>query len=421
MTDATGYLSTGADGTQHAAGDIVVDSDHAPLVLGLLPEGLGAITDTIPELGLSLLSFSAPADLEAATAGVVAGIRELTSSAYQPDVVEPVERLMTSLRFSSAVRWDGWVPTLGKNRVVMGGEAMPYFSPKDEPDGPFDGPAQVPAPAGVTDDDGIGLVIGVLDTRVLRHPAFADAVRFLGDSETTSEQVTEAWQGHGTFVTGLVHAYAPGATILAKAVLTRHDGLATAWEAAKGMVRLVAAGADVINVSLGCVTGDNVPPFAVRAAVERLRDRVVLVAAAGNYDHDTDSTSPPSWPAALDGVLAVASGAGDILSAFSPAQPWVDLVAPGSDVAGVFATKNGVTCQLRDGTTTRRDFHGTAIWSGTSFSAAIVTGRVAGLATGSGYPFAGLPLREVAKRLRDDRYPPDDIAQRPKIGAARRY
>ncbi|MGZ4604433.1 MAG: S8 family serine peptidase, partial [Kineosporiaceae bacterium] len=212
-----------------------------------------------------------------------------------------------------------------------------------------------------------------------------------------------------------------GASIVAKAGLTRDDGLATAWEAAKGMVRLVAAGADVINVSLGCVTSDNVPPFAVRAAVERLRDRVVLVAAAGNYDHDQDVTSPPSWPAALDGVLAVASGTGDVLSAFSPAQPWVDLVAQGSDVAGPFATQDDVTCLLRGGATVRRDFHGTAVWSGTSFAAAVVTGRIAALATASGYPYAGLPLREVAKRLRDDRYPPDDIAQRPKVGAARRY
>lgn len=421
MTETMGYLSTGADGTQHAAGDIVVDSDHAPLVLGLLPEGLGAITDTIPELGLSLLSFSAPADLEAAIAGVVAGIHEVTAGEDQPEEADPVERLMAALRSSSRVRWDGWVPTMGKNRVVMGGQAMPYFSPKDEPDGPIDGPARLPAPVGVTSDDGSGVVIGVLDTRVIRHPAFADAVRFLGDSETTSDQVTQAWQGHGTFVTGLIHAHAPGASIVAKAGLTRDDGLATAWEAAKGMVRLVAAGADVINVSLGCVTTDNVPPFAVRAAVERLRDRVVLVAAAGNYDHDQDVTSPPSWPAALDGVLAVASGTVDVLSAFSPAQPWVDLVAQGSDVAGPFATQDDVTCLLRGGATVRRDFHGTAVWSGTSFAAAAVAGRIAGLATASGYPYAGLPLREVAKRLRDDRYPPDDIAQRPKIGAARRY
>ncbi|HVN13127.1 MAG TPA: S8 family serine peptidase [Kineosporiaceae bacterium] len=421
MTDAPRHLSTGTDGGQHSAGDVVVDGDHAPLVLGLLPEGVGSIGDTIPELGLSLLRFDTSQDLEAAIAGVVAGIHEVTAGDYQPEGADPVERLMASLRFSSRVRWDGWVPTMGKNRVVMGGEAMPYFSPKDGPDGPIDGPARLPSPAGVTSDDGSGVVIGVLDTRVIRHPVFADAVRFLGDTETTSDQVTQAWQGHGTFVTGLVHAHAPGAAIVAKAALTRDDGLATAWEAAKGLVRLVAAGADVVNLSLGCVTGDDQPPFAVRAAVERLRDRVVLVAAAGNYDHEQDATSPPSWPAALDGVLAVASGTRAVLSSFSPDQPWVDLVAHGSDVAGPFATQDDVTCLLRGGGTVRRDFHGTAVWSGTSFAAAVVAGRIAGLATASGYPYAGLPLREVAKRLRDERHPGDDVAQRPKTGAARRY
>ena len=92
--------------------------------------------------------------------------------------------------------------------------------------------------------------------------------------------------------------------------MSRDKARASAWESAKGMVQLVQAGANVINMSIGCTTEDNKPPFAMRAAVDRLRDRAVFVAAAGNYDRQKPGPkrqTAPSWPAALDGVLAVGS------------------------------------------------------------------------------------------------------------------
>ena len=183
------------------------------------------------------------------------------------------------------------------------------------------------------------------------------------------------------------------------------------------MVHLVQAGANVINMSIGCTTEDNKPPFAMRAAVDRLRDRAVFVAAAGNYDRQKPGPkrqTPPSRPAALDGVLAVGSeDANGQLSFFSPGQPWVDLVTNGRDVSSTFPKDQTVRYELKDGKIVKKPFSGTAIWSGTSFAAAAVAGRIATLASRSGYPYTGITPGVLAKQLRDKSYPPDAVARRP--------
>jgi membrane-anchored mycosin MYCP len=208
-------------------------------------------------------------------------------------------------------------------------------------------------------------------------------VSFLPGSRVAWGDVKQAWQGHGTFNVGLIHAQAPKAKVIVRAIL-QGEGFATAWETAKGMAELHAAGAQLINMSVGCVTGDRQPPFTLRAAVERLRGKTLLVAAAGNYDPDADGLRPPTWPAALDGVFAVGSitEQSSSSSAFSPDEPWVDLSAVGENVTSTF--KDGeVLCLLRGGAKRPRRFWGTAIWSGTSFAAATVTGRLAALAGAS--------------------------------------
>jgi hypothetical protein len=319
---------------------------------------------------------------------------------------------------------------MGKDRVVLGGEGFPYVSPKDPTlsaqaaSGPFPDPASAPQPVRADGSSsggpsgstmGVGgadVTVGILDTSVVvEDPGFASTVTALDPKwELASGDLKQAWQGHGTFVTGLVHAGARQARIRVRAVLGA-NGFATAWEAAKGMVELATDGVNVINMSIGCVTGDDQPPFALRRAVDKLSDVVVLVAAAGNRDPKAGGPGAPVWPAALPGVLAVGSITEQgVTSAFSPQELWVDVAAVGENVRSTFTTGD-VVCALDAGGSRKRRFWGTAIWSGTSFAAATVTGRLACLASAT----AGDPtktIRDLAEKLRTGQLA-DDVVRQP--------
>jgi len=81
------------------------------------------------------------------------------------------------------------------------------------------------------------------------------------------------------------------------------------------MIRAVKeGGAQIVNLSLGGHTLDNVPPVALQAALETITEwehetgqEVLIVAAAGDY---ADTT--PCWPAAFRRVVSVASLAPDM-------------------------------------------------------------------------------------------------------------
>jgi membrane-anchored mycosin MYCP len=406
-TDVTQRYPRGADGTYHAAGRLVVDSGDVETVLTLLSEGEPHKEEPpIDELALTLVAVS---NVDAA----LAALPEPTGHYATRRGGDELERLMAAVR-SEGNRRSGHVPLIGKDRVVLGGEALPYISPKVLPQaayGPFANPGGLRPAAGVTAAAGDGVKIGVLDTSVIDDAPFADEIEILSSSATAGGPVRRAWQGHGTFVTGLIHGRAPGAKIVVRPVLAHDAGVATAWEAAKGMTELVRNGVHVINMSLGCVTGDQRAPFALQRAVECLRDQVLLVAAAGNYDPEVPEWAPLVWPAALEGVLSVGSiteqGAA---SPFSPDEPWVDVVAVGENVTSDFASGD-VVCVLRGGGTRTRTFWGSAIWSGTSFAAATVTGRVAALAAGCTGDVADA-LRDLAQRLRTGAIQ-DDVVRQP--------
>ena len=103
-----------------------------------------------------------------------------------------------------------------------------------------------------------------------------------------------------------------------------------------------------------------------------------MVAAAGNDASDTET-----WPAAFPGVIAV--GALDLTATFIGTPPlarfsnygtWVDAYASGVSVLGPFVDfkeTGPAIYEIRE----PQDFTGWAKWSGTSFAAAIVSGRIA--------------------------------------------
>ena len=180
--------------------------------------------------------------------------------------------------------------------------------------------------------------------------------------------------GHGTLIGGIIaardvvsagfvfHGVAPDATIVPIRVLRDEkrsfeqdlpDRIATAvrWAVDSGH-------ADVINLSL-----TTTPTPALGSAIAyALRNGVVVVAAAGNQG-DASQPGQPVYPAAYDGVIAVAGvDEHDGHVSTSDAGSYVDIAAPGVRIAGP-APSGGGFVFAPDG--------------GTSFAAAYVSGVAA--------------------------------------------
>ncbi|GGU20222.1 S8 family serine peptidase [Lentzea flava] len=187
---------------------------------------------------------------------------------------------------------------------------------------------------------GTGVVVGVVDTGVDDgRPALAGAVlpgaEFPELGTGTRDQL-----GHGTDVAELVVSVAPEAKILP----VKLSG--NSVEANAAIRWAVDHGARVLNLSLGS-SATGTFDEGLRYAAD---NDVVVVAAAGNADRDTGVRAPANGP----GVLAVSAVGQD--GAFRP-----DVSVAGAEVA-LSAPGVGVT--------------GTGK-SGTSFSAAIVSGVAA--------------------------------------------
>ncbi|MGW0930900.1 type VII secretion-associated serine protease mycosin [Streptomyces sp. NPDC002644] len=227
---------------------------------------------------------------------------------------------------------------------------------------------------------GKGVRVAVIDTGVdIKHPQLRDAVdassgaNFLpakadgkpldrGSAKGTDDQV-----GHGTKVAGIIAArrsdetgfagLAPAATIIP---IKHNDaqGHGKVDEMVKAIDHARQAGAEVINISQD--TGspvDSTPQL--KAAVERaLQADIVVVASAGN--EGMGGASKNSYPAAYEGVLAVASSDRNGERApFSQSGDFVDVAAPGVDM--VSTVPGGGHCAD----------------NGTSFSAPYVAGVAA--------------------------------------------
>lgn len=167
-------------------------------------------------------------------------------------------------------------------------------------------------------------------------------------------------EGHGTAMASLIvgplrpaRGAAPGATLMDFPVLGK-DGVGDAFSLAEAILEAVDTGAKVINMSLGS-SGDSA---VVRQAVAyALSKNVAMVAAAGN-----ESVNRVNFPAAYDGVLAVASvDASRQQLYFSNRGPEVGLAAPGFEVVAAWPGQKYVEV------------------SGTSGSTALVSGVLAAL------------------------------------------
>ena len=166
-----------------------------------------------------------------------------------------------------------------------------------------------------------------------------------------SEQLGTIY-GHGTFVTGLLLLTAPDVSIMPLRAFDG-EGVGDQFKVAKSIDWAVKHGADIINMSFG--TTDMID--ALRSAIEdATNNNVVMIAASGN-----EASTLPYYPAAHQDVIAVASvDTLERFADFSNYGEYIDLVAPGVNIYSTLAGN-----------------YDWGTWSGTSFSAPLVSGTVA--------------------------------------------
>ncbi len=370
---------------EFVADEFVVATPYLDLVMGRLGDSRAEIKAQDPELGLTLIRLinvdEAAGHVRSEREAIAA--RPITTRGAVDERI-PLDRLLIDLRTRFAHEYGGWIPPMGKNRVMLGVQLFPYPQAGGD-DAPVPLPADTQLPRYAPDGRiGDGARVVVLDTAIYTNDRLAGTYLAAPDSllrDTT--EVRDWWAGHGTFVTGLIVQRAPAAQIEIGSVLDVDGGTADVWTVAGRLIRCANTGADVVNLSFGCFTVDGEPPLVLERAITRVSAGSVVVAAAGNYGKLTGDKPPtsttPIWPAAFDNVVAVGATDGAGQSApFTPTVPWLDLLAPGVNVESTYL--KGRVLGPPDKTTKQRDkqeFDGMARWSGTSFAAATVSGAIA--------------------------------------------
>ena len=227
----------------------------------------------------------------------------------------------------------------------------------------------------LTPHRGSGIKVAVIDSGLdLDHPAFTNRLAPEGEwkdfvdgdaypQEERSEGGDNSNYGHGTGVAGVVLQVAPNATILPLRVLDA-EGLGDITDVAAAIDHAVAAGADVINLSLGTDEDSDALNRMISYAAEH---KVFVIASSGNTG-DRRITYPARNAKQSgrtgDYLLSVGSaktywGIMFVLSAFSTYGNTMEVIAPGEYIYTAFPGDQ------------------VGYWSGTSFSAPMVSGTLA--------------------------------------------
>ena len=227
---------------------------------------------------------------------------------------------------------------------------------------------------------GAGVVVSVIDTGIdASHPVFNGAISSQGVSfvpkspnwgditegtDSDNDGVVDEQFGHGTFVAGLIHLVAPDAMILSARALDS-DGRGNNFHISKAVAWSIDRGAHVINMSLG----ETYHSLALEdMMLEASGKGVIVCGAAGNRN----TQDPREYPACDPNAFGVsASDWVDRKAPFSNLEIRLDFAAPGDSdiVAGV-----PVLSRCMIGPVPGNNY---AVWEGTSFSNALVSGTVA--------------------------------------------
>jgi len=169
--------------------------------------------------------------------------------------------------------------------------------------------------------------------------------------------------GHGTLVAGVLHVVAPGARLVPIKAFDAY-GNTTAYSIVQAVYRARDMGVDVLNMSFSTTQYSTTLR---KALIDAHAAGVAIVASSGN-----DATNTSYYPAAYPNVIGVAAtDFSDKLASFSNYGSAVSVAAPG---AFVVSTVPGGRYA--------------AAW-GTSFSAPMVSGELALLASARGHGNSG--------------------------------
>ncbi|GGU32777.1 S8 family peptidase [Lentzea flava] len=378
------------DFTNESDREIVVDLPYVKLVAEHLSKyDRGARPD--PEkhstvLGLGVVSLPGLEDA-ASTLRTLREEREARGDRGRFDRGEPpdsdLDEILHELRRTFREEHGGWAPEMGKNRTVASVYGTPHIGGDGYPlkaENAFElaGSSSYPK-----------VQVGLIDTRVYPHPQFAGRLIAAGSAllPTGEDAVYQDLDLHATFSVGRILREAPEASVIVEAVLNHDGAKSTVWEVAMAMTRFADRDVSVLAMPLVCHTDDGEPPLVLKRAVDLLRNKVVVVAAAGNYgrekpdDKGVQQNNRPGFPAACDGVVAVGSvNDNGEPSDFNPqGAEWIDVFEVGERVLSTSVRGTVRYTPLEDGAQPPADsaFEGTAEWTGTSFAATTIAGKIA--------------------------------------------
>jgi hypothetical protein len=194
-------------------------------------------------------------------------------------------------------------------------------------------------------------------------------------SGPTDSGKTGNYRGHGTFVAGVLAAEAPSVTIAVLPLMFAH-GAVIESSLAEALDSALAANPDIISMSAGTTTWGNAAPIALEVVNTKLKNSsTLLVAAAGNDMSATENF----YPASFDNVVSVgALDENGAQAGYSNFGPWIDVWARGSNVVNAYPNGVYLYGEPPYGANETATFNNwRASWSGTSFAAPLVAGRIA--------------------------------------------
>ena len=266
------------------------------------------------------------------------------------------------------------------HKVYVCPNTCPATEPIEVPSGTTE---PVPPPSSDAGNDGDGVSVGIVDTGLIPnsaigHPWLAGVRGRMENpyafTDDGGETVIAPYAGHGTFVAGVLRCMAPKASVFVERAFNI-AGADYETNLASSLEDALDRNPDILVFTFTSATHRDQSLHTFDELYER-RIRgikgLVVLAPAGN-----DGSSRPMWPAAHPGVIAVGALAanGRDRAHFSGFGGWVDVYAPGEDLINAFPEGTYVCSEPPIGE--RRQFHGMAVWSGTSFSTPVVAGLIA--------------------------------------------